>query len=75
MSNSDRSMQRSLWVQVTHSSFIEGSQITKNMASEEPRDQGEQGEHLEHLEHKEQWSRAKESVFILWYNSLVLVFL
>jgi hypothetical protein len=29
----DRSMHRSLWVYVTHNSFIEGSHTTKNMAS------------------------------------------
>ncbi len=32
MSNLDRSMHRSLWVKVTHSSFIEGSHMAKNMA-------------------------------------------
>ncbi len=34
MSNLDRSMHRSLWVSVTHSSFIEGSHTPKNMAYE-----------------------------------------
>ncbi len=34
MSDLDRSMHRSLWFQVAHSSFIEGSHMTKNMASE-----------------------------------------
>jgi hypothetical protein len=29
----DRSMHRALWVYVAHSSFIEGSHMTKNMAS------------------------------------------
>jgi hypothetical protein len=33
MSNLDRSMHRSLWIWVTHSSFIEGSHMTKNTAS------------------------------------------
>jgi hypothetical protein len=33
MSNLDRSMHRSLWVWVTHSSFIEGLHMTKNTAS------------------------------------------
>ncbi len=33
VSDLDRSLHRSLWVQVTHSSFIEGSHMTKNMAS------------------------------------------
>jgi len=32
-SNPDRPMHRSLWVQVAHSSFIEGSHMTKNKAS------------------------------------------
>ncbi len=34
MSDLDRSMHRSLWVWAAHSSFIERSHITKNMASE-----------------------------------------
>ncbi len=33
VSDLDRSMHRSLWVQVAHSSFIEGSLMTKNTAS------------------------------------------
>ncbi len=33
MSNLDRSMHKSLWVKVTHNSFIEGSHMTKNMAA------------------------------------------
>ncbi len=33
MSDLDRSMHRSLWVWVAHSSFIEGSHTTKNTAS------------------------------------------
>ncbi len=33
MSNLDRSMHRSLWVEVAHSSFLEGSHMTKNTAS------------------------------------------
>jgi hypothetical protein len=33
MSNLNRSMHRSLWVSVAHSSFIEGSHTTKNIAS------------------------------------------
>jgi hypothetical protein len=33
VSNLDRSMPISLWVQVTHSSFIERSYMTKNTAS------------------------------------------
>ncbi len=33
VSDLDRSMHRSLWVWVTHSSFIEGSHTTKNMTS------------------------------------------
>ncbi len=33
MSDLDRSMHISLWVQVAHSSFIEGSHMTKNTAS------------------------------------------
>ena len=33
VSNLDRSMHRSLWVLVAHSSFIEGSRMTKNTAS------------------------------------------
>ncbi len=32
VSNLDKSMHISVWVQVTHSSFIEGSHMTKNMA-------------------------------------------
>ncbi len=34
VSDLDRSMHRSLWVQVAHNSFIEGSHATKNTASE-----------------------------------------
>jgi hypothetical protein len=34
VSNHDRSMHRSLWAYVAHSSFIEGSHTTKNTASE-----------------------------------------
>ena len=34
VSDLDRPMHRSLWVQVTHSSFIEGSHMTKNTAPE-----------------------------------------
>jgi len=30
LSDLDRSMNRSLWVQVAHRSFIEGSHVTKN---------------------------------------------
>ncbi len=33
VSNQDRSMHRSLWVQVLQSSFVEGSHMTKNTAS------------------------------------------
>ncbi len=33
VSDLDRSMHRSLWALVTHSSFIEGSHTTKNTAS------------------------------------------
>ncbi len=33
VSDLDRSMHRSLWVYVAHSSFIEGSHMTKNTAS------------------------------------------
>jgi hypothetical protein len=33
VSDLEWSMHRSLWVQVTHSSFIEGSHTTKNTAS------------------------------------------
>jgi hypothetical protein len=33
MNDLDRSMHRSLWVEVTHSLFIEGSHTTKNTAS------------------------------------------
>jgi len=33
VSNLDRSMHRSLWAKVAHSSSIEGSQMTKNTAS------------------------------------------
>ncbi len=33
VSDLDRSMHRSLWALVAHSSFIEGSQMTKNTAS------------------------------------------
>ncbi len=35
VSNHDRSMHRFLWVYVIHSSFIEGSHMTKNTASEQ----------------------------------------
>jgi hypothetical protein len=34
VSNLDRSMHKSLWVLDAHSSFIEGSHMTKNMASD-----------------------------------------
>ncbi len=34
VSDLDRYMHRSLWVYVAHSSFIEGSHITKNTASD-----------------------------------------
>jgi hypothetical protein len=34
VSDLNRSMHRSLWVEVAHSSFIEGSRMTKNTASE-----------------------------------------
>jgi hypothetical protein len=34
VSNLDKSMHRSLWVWVTHSSFIEGSHMTKNTATD-----------------------------------------
>jgi hypothetical protein len=34
VSNRDRSTHRSLWVYVTYSSFIEGSHMTKNVASD-----------------------------------------
>jgi hypothetical protein len=34
VSDLDRSMHRSPWVYIAHSSFIEGSQTTKNTASE-----------------------------------------
>jgi hypothetical protein len=34
VSDLDRSMHISLWVKVAHNSFIEGSHMTKNMASE-----------------------------------------
>ncbi len=33
VSDRDRSMHRALWVLVAHSSFIEGSHMTKNTAS------------------------------------------
>ncbi len=34
MSDLNRSMHRSIWVEVAHSSFMEGSRMTKNTASE-----------------------------------------
>jgi hypothetical protein len=39
VSDLDRSMDRSLWVLVVHSIFIEGSHTTKNMASDHHCDQ------------------------------------
>jgi len=33
VSDLEKSMLRSLWVLITHSSFMEGSHMTKNMAS------------------------------------------
>ncbi len=46
MSDLDGSMNRSLWVYVTHSSFIEGSHMTKNTASGPPSDTSQPGVNL-----------------------------